>query len=212
MGTFIDLTNQRFGKLLVIERAENKGRRVAWLCQCDCGKKKIVTTRDLRAGDTNSCGCLHHETQKDSMTIHGLRYDKLYNIWRSMKQRCYNENERHYADYGGRGITVCDEWRNDFQSFYNWAMANGYSDGLTIDRKDNNGIYCPENCHWTTVLGQANNKRNNYVISYKGKTQTLAEWSRELGIPYSTLHKRLTRENMSVARAFIMPVRRLLTK
>lgn len=114
-----------------------------------------------------------------------------------MKARCYNKNHKNYSDYGGRGVYVCDDWKNDFAKFYKWATNNGYMDGLTIERNDVNGAYCPENCCWVTRIAQANNRRNSISILYQGKAYTLLELSNLTGIPYSTLYNRF-KKNYSI--------------
>lgn len=121
-----------------------------------------------------------------------------------MLNRCYNANHKYYNRYGGRGITVCDEWKNNFQAFYDWAISNGYRDDLTLDRKDNDNGYSPENCRWTTKKEQSNNRENNIVITYNGKTQTLSQWAEEIRIPYHKLLVRIKR-GWSVERAFTKP-------
>ena len=143
-----DLTGQRFGRLTVLERTELK-----WLCKCDCGNKKIVAGGHLVSGDTKSCGCLRIK--------HGMRNTRLYSIWHGMKERCYNTKHKFYKHYGGRGIKVCEEWKNDFQTFADWALSHGYADNLTIDRIDVNGNYEPSNCQWATNAEQQRNKRNS---------------------------------------------------
>ena len=125
------------------------------------------------------------------MKTHGMTKTRLFNIWMSMKQRCYNANKQHYDCYGGRGITVCDEWKHDFQAFHDWAMKNGYSDDLTIDRINHDGNYEPSNCRWSSLKKQANNKRNNCLVEYKGQVYTIAELSDIYGIKYSCLYNRL---------------------
>ena len=137
---------------------------------------------------------------------HGGKGTRLYRIWQQMKNRCHNPKTSRFKDYGGRGITVCDEWKNDFQAFYNWAMANGYSDDLTIDRIDNDGNYEPSNCRWATELEQVNNSRHNHMVTYQGRTQSLSDWGRSLGIPFHVLSHRINTYEWDVERAFTTPV------
>lgn len=191
---FKDLTGQKFGKLTVLSRAEDyisprNEREVQWRCKCDCGRECIVRGHSLRNGHTTSCGC----AVSDAATKHGMHGTRLYRVYRNMITRCYNKNCERYLDYGGRGIYVCDEWRgeNGFINFMNWAFANGYTDELSIDRKDNDGPYSPENCRWTTMAVQSNNRRNNVYVEYNGETHTISEWASITNIPYATLCKRL---------------------
>lgn len=128
--------------------------------------------------------------------------DRLSNIYHSMKLRCYKEDSTNYALYGARGITICDEWLTNPEAFYAWAVEHGYADNLTIDRIDNNKGYSPENCRWTTVKEQANNRRSNINITYKGRTQTLKQWCEELGLPYALTHKRIALRHWEPKRAF----------
>lgn len=137
---------------------------------------------------------------------HGGKGTRLYRIWQMMKNRCHNPKTSRFPDYGGRGITVCDEWKDDFQAFHDWAMANGYEDHLTIDRKDNDKGYSPENCRWTTALVQGNNSRHNHMITHNDKTQSLSDWARELGFSFHTLSNRINRYGWTVERAFNTPV------
>lgn len=184
MGKFIDLTGQRFGRLIVIKRAENvKSRHIIWLCRCDCGKEVKTRWQPLLSGRTMSCGCY----RKDINTKHGMSRTRLGRIWREMNARCYNENNNAFKDYGGRGIGVCKEWGDNVLAFCDWADKNGYKDNLTIERVDVNGNYDPGNCKWVTMKEQENNRTNNRLITYNGKTKTAMQWSDELGVNYRNL-------------------------
>lgn len=132
---------------------------------------------------------------------HRMSHTRLYRVWDGMISRCHREKYHSYKRYGGRGITVCDEWRNDFHAFYEWAIRNGYHEGLSIDRIDNDKGYSPDNCRWVTMKVQGNNKRSNHYIEYNGETHTIAEWSEILGIPRNVLYHRFER-GWSVKRAF----------
>lgn len=158
-----DLTGQRFGRLLVIGRAGSNGRGDAqWLCRCDCGEQRIILRSALVSGATVSCGCRSKETLTigREKTKHGLTDSRLYNIWCGMKNRTSeNADDRHKRDYYDRGIRMCDEWREDFASFYSWAMKNGYAENLQIDRIDNDGDYMPANCRWVTPAENNRNRR-----------------------------------------------------
>lgn len=154
-----DLKNQRFGKLVAVEYAGYKNGRTYWLCKCDCGNTKTIMAHSLKSGKTQSCGCIHKRQLIDRNKKHNMSKLKLYNRWKTIKARCYNPKVQAYKNYGGRGITMCDEWKNDFQLFYKWAINNGYQENLTIDRINNNGNYEPNNCRWTTMAEQNKNKR-----------------------------------------------------
>ncbi|MEI6296219.1 MAG: hypothetical protein WCO84_01055 [bacterium] len=191
MGAFIDLTGKKFERLTVIRRVENKNNKIMWLCNCVCGKTKIINSHDLRSEHTRSCGCIHSESIRMLKTTHGLTNTRLNSIWCSMLTRCSNINSKSYDNYGGRGITICNEWKTDFLVFYNWAMENNYSQDLTLDRIDNNGNYEPENCRWATTEQQMNNTRHNVFLELDGKKMTVAQWSKYLGINVYTLWSRI---------------------
>jgi hypothetical protein len=172
----IDMTGQVFGRLTVLERAENTKRNKAqWLCQCSCGNKTIVSRTHLKRGQVKSCGCYRVDLGKLNKT-HGMKGTRLYRIWSGMKDRCLNRNSKYWDRYGGRGITVCEEWKT-FENFMEWAKQNGYSKKLTLDRIDNDGNYEPSNCRWATMKQQQNNRSNNLRYTFKGVTHTLSEWS-----------------------------------
>lgn len=190
----IDLTGQKFGRLTVIRRGEtSKCGQTKWVCKCECGKEKTVDSYNLRHGKSLSCGCLSREITSKTRKVHGLTKTRIHGIWSNMKTRCYNTNDHAFERYGGRGITVCEEWKDDFMSFYNWAMSNGYKDDLSIDRIDNNKGYSPDNCRWATAKEQNNNKRNVYKVTYQGKTQTLSQWAVELNVSHGILLRRFNK-------------------
>lgn len=195
MGAPIDLTGQRFGMLTVIEETSphitsGGSKQRQWVCHCDCGNRTITTTQNLRSGDTRSCGCYEKRSKKENATIHGESRTKLHNIWKAMRKRCRNENSSDYKYYGGKGVSVCDDW-NDYASFRNWALSNGFKDGLTIDRIDSSCGYSPENCRWISIKEQSNNRTNNRRFTHNGENHTIAEWSEITHIPYHTLYMRL---------------------
>lgn len=201
------MIGERFGRLTVIafDHKDKHGHTVC-LCKCDCGNEKEVTKNNLTSGNSKSCGCLHKEQLVERLKTHGETGSRLYWIWHGMKARCSNPNDARFADYGGRGIKVCDAW-NKFDAFREWAMSNGYAEDLTIDRIDNNGNYEPGNVRWATSKEQQNNKRTNFVVTYNGETHTLKQWSEILGINYFTLHSRITKRGWSIERALEKPAK-----
>lgn len=188
-----DLTGQRFGRLTVIEFVSTEDKYSHWKCECDCGNNSVVRIGDLTAGHIQSCGCWQKEMLAQRKTTHHMTNTRLYHIWVSMKQRCYNPKHISYKNYGGSGIKVCAEWKNDFQKFYDWAMLNGYSDDLTIDRIDTKGNYKPTNCQWADAKSQACNRRNNIVVKFQDRQLTLSEVSEITGINYWALKNRYHR-------------------
>ena len=189
-----DLSGQYFGLWSVIEKNyDDPQHKYKYLCKCACGTLKMVRGADLVSGKSLSCGCLTRPYKKDHPEVTRLIDLRLYTIFNNMRNRCNNPNYPFYANYGGRGIKVCPEWSNvkDFPAFYSWAMSNGYSDDLTLDRIDNNKGYSPDNCRWATRKEQQNNTRHNRIIDYCGIKHTLAEWSDITGIDSGTISGRL---------------------
>lgn len=173
--------NNKYGKLTAIKCVEN--REQYWLFNCDCGNKKISKFYRVSSGHTKSCGCLTEKHRKSK--------SRTYIIWSGIKQRCLNKNIKNYNKYGGRGITICKEWKDSFETFYK-DMGEAPS-GKSLDRINNNGNYCKSNCRWATDIEQQNNRSNNRFILYKGETKTIAQWSKLLNINYNTLHSRIKR-------------------
>lgn len=192
MGKFIDLTGERFDRLMVLKRIEGlRSKRIIYLCKCDCGNEIEVRADSLRSRHTKSCGCLQREIVKENSTKHGHSDSRLYNIWASMIQRCYNQNHIGYSNYGGRGIDICEEWKEDFGTFYNWAINNGYKEDLQIDRVDNNLGYKQSNCRFVTAKQNNRNRRVTKLVEYKGETKPLADWCDELSKDYIVVLNRL---------------------
>lgn len=200
-----DISGMKIGKLTVIETCDyiaHNGKKLSGVkCQCDCGNIKIVRRNDFLSGKSKSCGCLIKEFNskrgiytKESRTSLAERLNaqqsdvtKILNSYKSMKYRCYNPNSINYKNYGGRGIKICDEWLTNRSSFVEWALSNGYEQGLTIDRIDNNGDYCPENCKWSTKSEQSRNMRSNTIIFYNGERYILTDLAKKLHMDEKTL-------------------------
>lgn len=209
-----DLTGMKFGKLTVLEKIPS-GKRTYYKCICDCENKTIKNIRGdsltSKHNPTKSCGCLSKETQFKSK--HNLINHRLYNIWSGMKDRCLNKNSKKYSSYGGRGIEVYKEWldkENGFINFYNWAMSNGYSDELSIDRIDVNGNYEPSNCRWATNKEQQNNTRINNNIEIDGVIKSISMWSQESGVSRQTILRRL--EKGITGRDLLNPITHIADK
>lgn len=196
MAALLDLTGRRFGRLVVVKRSAphfspNGKRSTMWLCRCDCGNEVTAFSQNLVRGRTRSCGCYNDEARRKRSRTHGETDTRLYGIWCGMKRRCHNQKDEGYSTYGARGITVCDEWRNSYEAFRDWAVAHGYGDGLTIDRQNNDKGYSPDNCRWATAIEQANNRRKTLFVRHNGRYMPLADWARLTGIKYITLYARL---------------------
>jgi hypothetical protein len=188
----VDITGNKYGKLLVINReGRNKSNKITWKCRCDCGKEVIVTGNNLKNGHTQSCGCLHKEADLRKAKRNNMSETKLGKAWYNMIYRATSPKNREAHRYLNRGITVCDEWRDSFESFVKWSMDNGYADNLSLDRINNNKGYSPDNCRWVNQLTQVRNRENTIYLEYKGEKKTLKEWADILGIKYQTLFNRL---------------------
>lgn len=214
MGNFKNLTGMRFGNITVLGLTDDyigpTGKhRKQYNCLCDCGNRKTIIGENLTRGLTLSCGCLQRKRASEVNTTHGDTNSKLYNVWCAMKSRCYNCATSEYKNYGGRGIKICGDWLT-YSIFRSWAMDNGYNPNAkrgecTLDRKDVNGDYCPENCRWVSQQEQMNNVRYNHYETYNGETHTIAEWARLYNMPYAKLEQRLTRYNFDIETALNKP-------
>lgn len=200
MPKAIDLTGKRFGRLTVLSFVEDHRQGTYWLCRCDCGNEKVIKGQSLREGWTKSCGCFDRETKGSRASTHGLSKTRLYRIWVNMHRRCEYEKNGGYSYCGAKGITVCEEWKS-FEPFRDWALANGYTDNLTIDRIDNSIGYMPSNCRWVTMKAQENNRRNCHYLTLNGETHTVTEWAEIKGISKHTLSGRINKLGWSVERA-----------
>lgn len=188
---FKDISGQRFGRLIIISVAESatKSKKLCWNCICDCGNTTIIPTGNITNGHTQSCGCL--SADKDVIGKnwkHGMSDTREYHAWRAARNRCTNPEHPEYRRYGARGIFMCELWLNSFETFL--SDMGRCPDGLTLDRKDNNGPYSPDNCRWVTAEAQAHNQEKTIHVTHNGETLCLKEWSRKTGIHYSTLRKR----------------------
>lgn len=206
----IDVRGQRFGRLVALGYSHTTKAGTHWEVQCDCGKIKKVSLGSLRSGGAQSCGCLQRERASAWSTknagTHRLSHTSLYNVHRGMKERCYNSNSKTYKYYGGRGISICAEWINDFPAFAKWAQENGYKPGLKIDRRNNDGNYEPSNCHWVTHRENCNNQKNSRQIFFQGKSMTASFWAEHTGVRATTISRRINK-GWSVEKALMTPPR-----
>lgn len=202
-----DLSGIRFGRLVALSGGgtSDSDGILKWMCRCDCGVMKAILRSSLASGKTKSCGCLRIETIKANMTKHGMTSTPEYHVWKGMKYRCYDKNCWNYKDWGGRGIRVCDRWRDSFENFYK-DIGPRPSKNHTIERVDHNGNYEPRNCIWLMADQQSKNRRNSVRITLNGVTKVLAEWSRDHGIPDNTLRSRI-RYGITDPEKLLAPVR-----
>lgn len=196
----VNIIGQVFNRLEVVEyHGRNKFRESVWTCKCTCGNTVVASTNSLRSGNTKSCGCFQKEKASEngakSATTHGLsrsnkKKTRLFRIWSGIKSRCFNTNVREYKSYGGCGITICNEWLQ-FEIFHKWAFENGYSDILTIERKDVNDDYCPSNCYWIPLSDQSKNRTTSKFLTVDGETKIMADFAKQYGISSATIYGRL---------------------
>lgn len=210
MAALKDRTGIRYGRLVVLSldsiRKDRPHHTVSyWKCRCDCGNTAIVSGQSLENGSTKSCGCYRKEVARNR--VYQGDIPKLHGVWIMMRKRCFDPNCEHYHNYGGRGITVCGEWSGDggYHNFRDWAKRNGYADGLTLDRIDNNGNYEPNNCAFVSRKAQSNNKRNNVRVEIDGMVHTLAEWCEIYKVPYSRVRVRYRKMGWSIKAALETP-------
>ena len=203
MRPVIDLTGRVFGRLTVIERS-GSGLPVRWRCRCECGNETASFGTNLKAGTARSCGCLRDELVAVRMTKHGRHDTPEYQAWANAKSRCHNSHAQAFRNYGGRGIVMCDRWRDDFAAFYA-DMGERPGHRYTLERIDNDGPYSPDNCRWATYSEQLRNTRQNRVLEFNGKRQPLMDWAIETGIAYNTLQSRL-RTGHSIEQTLTAPV------
>ncbi len=200
-----EYVNQRFGQLTIVENPiRTNGSRFV-TAKCDCGTVRVFRLYDILKKDSTSCGCVKIAMLKDRVSKHQLTQHKLYRVWCGIKERCNNPNHDMYIHYGQRGINICEQWANDFPPFYNWAISNGWIDGLTIDRVNNDLGYSPENCRMATRTEQQRNKRTNNMVTFQNRTQCLSAWAEELRMNYNVLRSRL-RIGWTTDRALTTPI------
>lgn len=219
MSVFIDLTGQKFGRLTVVERAENhvtKGgqSKTMWLCRCDCGGENsviITSSQNLKSGTTRSCGCMSSKkTIGERSKTHGMTGTPLYLAWEAIKQRCENTNNSEYYRYGAIGRKMCKKWYESFEAFYDDVskLPHFGEKGYTLDRIDNTIGYEPNNVRWADKITQANNRKDNHYIEFNGKKQSLSQWAREYSIPYSVLSQRINKYHWDFEKAISTPKRK----
>lgn len=207
---FSELKDMNYGRWVINSDCglNKRGQRLVE-CKCTCGVVRVVLLASLKSGKSISCGCYRKEKTSASNMKHGLSQgrNRLYSIWKAMKTRCYNKTIKQYCDYGGRGIEVCSEWLNDFSVFHDWAINNGYEEGLDIDREDNDKNYTPDNCRFRTKKQNNRNRRSNNRITFMGETKILIEWCEFYGLHFNTAKHRINL-GWSIEDTFTKPVRK----
>ena len=189
-----ELAGQRFGRITVIKlQGLDKHKSRLWECKCDCGKTSYVRSSDLINGKVVSCGCYSRDIARERATKHSLSESRIYFTYNNMIARCYRKNAKHYSNYGERGIEICDEWRNSFEAFAKWAYESGYKDDLTIERKDVNKGYEPDNCTWIPHKEQAVNRTTTHWVTYHGETMPLSYLAQKVGVSTKAIRVRENR-------------------
>lgn len=200
-----NLVGKKYGRLLVIKRMKSVNGKAKWLCKCDCGNECVVYATSLKSGNTQSCGCYKRENAKKLYSTVRQNDKRLYAVWNGIKQRCTNPNNTAYHNYGGRGIKICNEWANNYKSFYDWAISAGYKKGKEIDRIDNNGNYEPDNCRFVDEETQANNKRNVRLYTINGITKSLSQWCKDYDLDYYMVRQRIYKLGWTIEDALNKP-------
>lgn len=201
----LDLVGNKYGRLLVINKAEPLKGHTRWLCKCDCGNECIVYSTSLKTGNTTSCGCFKKENARKLYSSVRQNNKDLYAVWNGIKQRCTNRNNKSYHNYGGRGIKMDEKWAGNYETFYRWAMHSGYQKGKQIDRIDNDGDYCESNCRFVDIEIQANNKRNVTLYTINEETKSLAQWCREYNQDYKFVYQRIHKLGWNILDALTTP-------
>ena len=204
MSKLIDITGNRYNHLVVLEKARVENGVAIWKCLCDCGNITYVRGQNLKSGAVKSCGCLR-KAAKPTLK-HNMSNTRLYRIWAAMKCRCYTPSHHSYNNYGGRGIKVFDLWKNSSDVFIDWAINNGYTDDMTIERIDVDGDYCPENCTWIPANKQQSNRTSCQYFTHNNETKNLTDWCSTLNLPYKQVHNRIYKLHWSFERAISEPV------
>ena len=202
---FTDITHQKFGWLTVLSFVESrKHSQTYWLCKCQCGNEKTIGAMHLKSGRIKSCGC-YRKTYRRSYTTHGMSRTSIYHIWKNMIRRCHNDKDQNYPSYGERGIIVCQPWHT-FQNFFN-DVGHPPFEGATLDRRDNNQGYSPDNVRWATIEQQGNNKRSNKLFTYRDETLTMIQWARKIHMNKQTFASRI-RSGWGIQKIITTPVRK----
>lgn len=210
MPTKLNLLGNVFGRFTVLGPGPLSGVKTTWRCKCTCGTIKVVATTHLRSGKTLSCGCLQRERATGVAPVHGESKTPLFRVWSSMLGRCKNAKHRFFSYYGGRGIRICRAWSESYIAFRDWALANGYSRELWLDRRNNDGDYRPSNCRWTTRKESNRNKRNNTLVTAFGETKCVSAWvdDERCVVSYANLFRRLFKAKWPVTKALMTPARK----